>query len=54
MTVFGKAGARAAAAFASGDDDGGRTAALSVMPWAALDNVLLLLAVFAMVYKWGV
>jgi len=54
MTVFGKAGAKAALAFDSGDDAGGRAAAMSVMPWVALDWFVLLFALVAMVYKWGV
>ena len=54
MTVFSKGGERAAAAFSSGDDDAGRAAAMSTMPWGALDSLVLLVALFAMVYKWGV
>jgi hypothetical protein len=54
MTVFAKGGERAAAAFSSGDDAAGRNAAMATMPWGALDSVILLVAVFAMVYKWGV
>ena len=54
MTVFAKAGKKAATAFDSGDDDAGRAAAMSVMPWVGLDWFVLLFALFAMVYKWGV
>lgn len=54
MTVFAKGWKKAAAAFASGDDDAGRAAAKSVMPWVGLDWLVLLFALFAMVYKWGV
>jgi hypothetical protein len=54
MTVFAKGGKQAAAAFSSGDDDGGRAAAMGTMRWGILDSLVLLVALFAMVYKWGV
>lgn len=53
MTVFAKRGERAAAAFAGGDDDAGRTAAMSTMPWGMFDSLVLLVALISMVFKWG-
>jgi len=54
MTVFAKGGERAASAFASGNDEAGRAAATATMPWGMLDSLVLVVAVVAMVSKWGV
>ena len=54
MAVFAKGGKRSAAAFAAGDDDSGRAEAMRLMPWTILDSSLLLVAVIAMVNRWGV
>lgn len=54
ITVFGPRGARAAQAFAEGDDTGGRKIAAGIAGFGALDTLLLLLAITAMVGKWGV
>ena len=54
MTMFAKGGARAAAAFAAGDTTAGKAEVKKIMPWGILDTLLLVIAVFAMVNKWGV
>lgn len=54
ITVFGPRGARAAQAFAEGDDAGGRALVARVTAFGALDTALVLLAITAMVSKWGI
>jgi hypothetical protein len=54
ITVFGPRGARAAQAFAEGDDAGGRKIVAGIAGFGVLDTLLVLLAITAMVGKWGV
>ena len=53
MVVFAKGARRAAAAFDAGDDSTGRAEANKLMPWGMLDTILLVIAIAAMVGKWG-
>lgn len=53
MAVFGKGGARASAAFAADDDVAGAAEVARMRPLVLLEGAVLLLAVVAMVYKWG-
>lgn len=54
IVVFAKGGERAAAAFATGDDTGGRAEVNKLMPWGIVDTVLIVIVTVAMVGKWGV
>jgi hypothetical protein len=54
IVVFAKAGERASAAFAAGDDATGTAEVNKVIPWAILDSALIVVAIIAMVGKWGV
>ncbi len=54
MVVFAKGGEQASAGFNSGDDAAGHAAVKRMMPWGVLDTAILLLAIVAMVAKWGV
>ncbi len=54
ITKIAKGSGKAGAAFAAGDDPGGvATFKQQVMPWAVLDSLILVVAVLAMVGKWG-
>lgn len=53
IAVISKGSERAAAAFASGDDATGAAEVAKFMPWAMLDSLILVVAVLAMVGKWG-
>jgi hypothetical protein len=52
--VFGPAAAQAADAYRSGDTTAGRAASVKIARFGILDVVLLLVAITAMVAKWGV
>jgi hypothetical protein len=52
--VFGPAAAQAADAYGSGDTTAGRAASTKIARFGLLDVVLLLVAITAMVAKWGV
>ena len=52
--IFGKRGAAAAEAFAAGDDARGKKIANSTVPFAIVDMALVVIAVTAMVGRWGV
>lgn len=54
MVVFAKGGEQAAAGFNSGDDAAGHAAVNRMTPWGILDTAILLVAIVAMVGKWGV
>lgn len=53
ITQIGKGSERAAAAFNAGDDAAGRAAIAKYIPWAIVDSLIILVAVIAMVAKWG-
>lgn len=54
ITKVAKGSEKAGAAFAAGDNAGGlATYKQQVMPWAVLDTLILVVAVLAMVGKWG-
>ena len=53
ITKLAKGSERAAAAFSSGDDAAGQAEIRKTMPWAAADSAIVLIAVIAMVYRWG-
>jgi hypothetical protein len=52
--VFGPAAERAAAAFSSGDTATARAAMVKIARFGLLDVILLVIAIVAMVAKWGV
>lgn len=54
MAVFAKGGQAAAAAFNAGDDSTGNALVNKLVPWGILDTVILVVAIIAMVAKWGV
>lgn len=54
IAVFGPRGARAAEAFSAGDDVRGRSIAGGIAAFGALDTGLVLLAIVAMVGRWGI
>ena len=54
IVVTAKIGERATAAFGAGDDAAGNAEINKLMSWAILDTVLIVIAIIAMVGKWGV
>ncbi len=54
IVVTAKIGERATAAFGSGDDASGNAEINKLIAWAILDTLLVVIAIFAMVGKWGV
>ena len=54
ITKLAKGSTRAAAAFSAGDDATGQAEFAATIPWAALDSLIIVVAVAAMVGKWGV
>ena len=54
IVVLAKIGERATTAFAAGDDAAGNAGTNKLIPWVILDTVLVLIAIVAMVGKWGV
>ena len=54
ITKLAKGSTRAAAAFSAGDDSTGQAEFAATIPWAALDSLIVVVAVAAMVGKWGV
>jgi len=54
MVVIAKIAGRATSAFGAGDDSTGNAEINKLIPWAALDTVLVVIAIIAMVGKWGV
>ena len=54
IVVTAKIGERATAAFAAGDNAEGNAEVNRLIPWVVLDTVLFVVAIFAMVGKWGV
>lgn len=52
IVVIAKIGERATAAFGAGDDATGNAEINKLIPWAILDTVLVVVAIFAMVGKW--
>lgn len=54
IVVIAKIGRRATEAFAAGDDATGNGEINKLIPWAVLDTVLVVIAIIAMVGKWGV
>lgn len=54
MVVIAKTGRRANAAFGAGDDATGNAEINKLIQWAVLDTVLVVIAIVAMVGKWGV
>lgn len=54
MVVIAKTARRAISAFGAGDDAAGNAEINKLIPWAALDTVLIVIAIFAMVGTWGV
>ena len=54
IVVVAKIGRRATNAFAADDNETGNAEINKLILWAALDTLLVVVAVFAMVGKWGV
>ena len=54
IVVIAKIGERATAAFSAGDDAAGNAEINRLISWAMLDTVLVVVAIIAMVGKWGV
>ena len=54
MVVIAKIARRAISAFEAGDAAAGNAEVNKLIPWAVLDTVLVVIAIFAMVGTWGV
>jgi len=53
VTVFKRGGERAAAAFENGDDAAGQAEVNKLLPFGVFDTLLIVVAISAMVAKWG-